>query len=107
MPKQGTIVLVPFPFTDLSATKMRPALVLSAKPLKSDVLVAFISSKLRQGEYHVPIPPTAKNGLKVPSVVICSKLATLEKTVILGELGRAEGEVITQVKSKLATILDL
>ena len=108
MPKQGTIVLVPFPFTDLSAMKVRPALVLSAKSVKADVLVAFISSKNKKGgEYDVAVSPSSENGLKVASVIVCSKIATLEKTVILGELGVAEERVLKQVKAKLATLFDL
>lgn len=107
MPKQGVIVLVPFPFTNLSTVKVRPALVLSTRPIKSDVVVAFISSKLGKGEYNVAISPSKANGLKVPSVIICSKIATLEKMVILGELGVVEREVMELVKSKLTTILDL
>ena len=83
------------------------ALVLSAKPIKSDVIVAFISSKIAQGEYNVAISPSKANGLKVPSVIICSKIATLEKAVILGELGVVEKEVMKRVKMKLTTILDL
>jgi mRNA interferase MazF len=107
MPKEGIIVLVPFPFTDLSATKVRPAVVLSTKSMKSDIIVAFISSKQRQGEYDVAITPSEQNGLKVPSVIICSKLATLEVIVVLGELGVAEFETMKQVKTKLSTIFGL
>jgi mRNA interferase MazF len=107
MLKQGVIVLVPFPFTNLTASKVRPALVLSARFTKTDVIVAFISSKQKRGEYDVAITSSEVNGLKVPSVIISSKIATLEKTVILGELGFAEKEVMNQVKSKLAALLDL
>ena len=107
MPKQGTIVLVPFPFTDLSAVKVRPAMVLSAKPIKSDVVVAFISSKRGKGEYNVAISPSKANGLKVPSVIMCSKIATLEKTVILGELGIVEKEILKQIKTKLGLIFSI
>ena len=107
MPKQGTIVLVPFPFTDLSAAKVRPAVVLSVKPTGSDVILAFISSKRKRGEYDVAIIPTKANGLKMPSAIICNKIATLEKTIILGELGFAEKGVIRQVKSKLGMIFNI
>jgi len=106
MPKQGTLVLVPFPFTDLTAAKVRPALVLSAEPLKADVIVAFISSKPKQGEYAIAVAPSEENGLKVASAVICSKIATLEKTVILGELGILEEKFLKQVKSKLTQIFN-
>ena len=107
MPKQGAIVLVPFPFTDLTAAKVRPAVVLSAKLVKSDVVLAFISSKQKQEEYNVAIAPSKTNGLRVPSVIICSKLATLEKTVLLGELGFVEDDILKQIKAKLKLIFDL
>ncbi|WP_144060554.1 hypothetical protein [Archaeoglobus sulfaticallidus] len=41
---KGKIVSIPFPFTDLSALKFRPALVLYES--NKDVVVAFISSKI-------------------------------------------------------------
>ena len=41
---KGKIVLVPFPFTDLTTTKLRPALVLFEG--EQDVVVAFISSRV-------------------------------------------------------------
>ena len=41
---KGSVVLVPFPFTDFSATKLRPAIVLYEND--SDVVVALISSKI-------------------------------------------------------------
>ncbi|HEX9722555.1 MAG TPA: type II toxin-antitoxin system PemK/MazF family toxin [Candidatus Paceibacterota bacterium] len=104
MPKQGAIVLVPFPFTNLTAAKVRPALVLSAEPLNEDVIVAFISSKPKQGKYVVGIIPSRENGLKVASVIICSKIATLEKAVVLGELGTLEERFLKQVRANLAAI---
>ncbi len=42
--QRGDIVLVPFPFTDLSGQKLRPAVIISPDPVGEDILLAFISS---------------------------------------------------------------
>lgn len=45
--KKGAIVLTPFPFTDLSSTKRRPAIIVSNPCISAkDVIVAFISSRI-------------------------------------------------------------
>ena len=85
--KQGTIVLTPFPFTDLSGDKVRPAVILSNGLKGDNVVVVFITSKVAKNPYAVTIAPTNSNGLKVSSKIVCSKIATLSKKVILGELG--------------------
>ena len=74
---KGDIVLVPFPFSDLSGSKLRPALILCIGNL--DVTVAFISTQLNsQDEFDIIISPSAHNGLKKISVLKLSKIATLE-----------------------------
>lgn len=83
---------MPFPFTDLSAAKVRPALVVSQPDSAArDVVVCFITSKQNQDLPHaLALKATAKTGLKVPSVVRFDRIATLEKRIVLGELGRIE-----------------
>jgi mRNA interferase MazF len=88
---KGKIVLVHFPFTDLTAAKLRPALVIHESD--QDVVVAFISSRvpahlagsdLPVPEDHPAFPAT---GLKVSSVIKFDKIATVSKDLVEGEIG--------------------
>lgn len=92
--ERGKVILVPFPFTDLSAQKIRPALILCpASAPGSDVIVAFISSVLPVHPAPTDVmlsdsdPSFPKTGLRVASVIRCDKIATLDKRIVLGELG--------------------
>ena len=86
----GAIVLTDFPFTDLTATKRRPALVISTdNDRRTDILVAYITSVPRIESDAVPIAPTPQTGLKVPSMVRFDKIATISKDIIAGRLGFA------------------
>jgi mRNA interferase MazF len=52
--KRGAIVLLPFPFSDQSATKLRPAVVVSPDYPSDDLLVVAVTSVgdgLRPGEF--------------------------------------------------------
>jgi mRNA interferase MazF len=83
--KKGDIVLIPFPFTDLSGIKNRPALVLVEG--ESDLTVSFITTQLRWLEdTDVKIEPTPVNGLKQTSLIRLSKLATIDKDLVIGKL---------------------
>lgn len=105
---KGRIVLIPFPFTDLSGHKVRPALVLHSSR-GEDCIVAFISSRpeRKKHSYDVHVAPSAGNGLKVPSIVRVDKLATLEKKIVIGELGALEPEALKQVDTTLRKVFTL
>ena len=78
--EKGNIVLIPFPFTDLSGNKNRPALVLVANEL--DITVAFISTQLKWREdIDILVKTSNENGLKKDSLIRLSKLATIDKTL--------------------------
>lgn len=94
---RGDLVLVRFPFTDLSAHKLRPALVVG-RVTGDDVIVAFISSRISNTDpeaEHVLAPGDAEfraTGLKGPSLIRLSKLATLHRALVrrrLGQIGPA------------------
>ena len=98
---KGKIVLIPFPFTDLSSTKLRPALVLHEG--EKDVVVAFISSRTEKPKQTDIIiaknhPEFKQTGLKLTSALKIDKIATISKELILGEIG----EVGTKLKKEIS-----
>ncbi|MDQ1318017.1 MAG: mRNA interferase MazF [Candidatus Poribacteria bacterium] len=106
---KGNTVLVYFPFTDLSSTKLRPALVIYEgdldvtiapmttqrphPPLLSDLLIRKGTSSFRAA------------GLKEESWLLIDKISTLEKTFIVGILGEADDNLKREVNEKIAQCL--
>lgn len=113
MPKKGTIVLIPFPFTDLSSHKVRPAVVLSHGLKGDDVVLAFISSQepKKKEPTDVPIVRTSKGftatGLKADSIVRVSKIATLDKKIMLGTLGVVSKDTGKEIDARIRILFGL
>ena len=113
MYKFGHIVLTPFPFTDLSQNKVRPALVLGTQEGGDDVTVCFISSVLEKKiqKFDILINEKDKSfkttGLKLKSVIKTTKIATLDKVVILGKIGELDIKNIKEVKKVLNSYFSL
>ncbi len=103
---KGDIVLVPFPFTDLTGNKWRPALVLIST--KTDVTVCFITTQFQQAEStDIQINPSDLNGLKKESLLRLSKFATIDKGIIPGKIGNLEPEYMSFLNKRLIKILQL
>ena len=109
--QKGKIVLVPFPFTNMTDTKIRPALVLHVG--KRDATVAFISSKIPNftDEAQVVInalsPSFDKTGLKTSSVIKLDKITTIDKSLIYGELGEIDDDLRREINRKFSEIYRL
>lgn len=105
--QRGDILLIRFPFTDLSGSKRRPAVLLSH--FSPDVLVAFISSVIPSPlePSDVLLLPTASNGLKKQSVLRLQKIATLEEGLITRRLGSLSRPVLQTIGNALLSALDI
>ncbi len=105
MPK-GDIVLIPFPFTNLSGTKLRPALILIENTL--DVTVSFITTQLQWLEpTDIVLQPHTGNGIKKPSLVRLSKLATIDKSLIVGTIGSIDQTQLAEVNLNLKILFQV
>jgi len=102
---KGDIVLIPFPFTNLTGVKNRPALVLISGQF--DVTVSFITSQKSLDENDQLLRPTKANGLKNASFIRLSKIATIDKALVIGRLGTLSSSELHEVNQKLISILQL
>lgn len=103
---KGDIVLIPFPFTDLSGIKNRPALILVVGEV--DITVSFITTQLKwQEDFDVKIESSQTNGLKMTSLIRLGKLATLDRDLVIGKLGNLSQEELTSVDKNLIKLFKL
>ncbi|MDP2593424.1 MAG: type II toxin-antitoxin system PemK/MazF family toxin [bacterium] len=106
--RKGTIVLVPFPFTDLSGKKIRPAVVLWSDKRGEDCICAFLSSSRKKpGMFDIFVKAEKQNGLKADSFLKTNKIATFQKKIILGELGSFDLTLQQEVDQKIKKLFGL
>ncbi len=109
MYKQGEIILVPFPYSDLSASKRRPALVVSNNTYNnqfSDVVVCVITSNLFKDKFSIDlVNEDLETGLlPETSVIKCHKLFTIEQSKIIkrfSTIKKKKFDEVTKVLQKL------
>jgi mRNA interferase MazF len=114
---RGSVVLVAFPSTDLTSTKLRPALVISTPDFHKrtkDVLLAAISSVVGRAKseptavlLRTEVPGFAQSGLRVASVVLCGKLVTVQGTLVLKVLGRLTTPLMRPIDDALRRAVGL
>jgi mRNA interferase MazF len=111
---KGKIVLVPFPFDDLSTTKVRPAVCLT-EPMDvyGHIILAFITSRISANvlETDIVLEPThvdfPATGLQKPSILKLNRLMTVKKTLIRRELGHLSPAFQLEIDQKLRQLFKL
>jgi mRNA interferase MazF len=111
-PSPGEIWLVRFPFSDLTATKVRPALVLAMH--RQDVIILGIFSKIPPGTLSKnwvlvadTQPQFSQTGLKKSSVIRADKVATVHQSIFQMQLGILPPDQMPPVKTALRNALNL
>lgn len=111
---KNKIVLVPFPFDDLSANKVRPAVCLTdeIQPY-GHIVLAFITSKIPANpsdtDFVINSQDTdfVQTGLKVSSTVRLHRLITVSKQIIKRELGELSKAQQTEIENRLRQLFQI
>ena len=109
--KQGEILLIPLPFTDLSSQKQRPVLVLSNDDYNQtadDVIVAAITSNVDTKPYIVPLTNNdlSHGELKVNSCIRADKIYTLSQSIIIKRFGKVKVGILNAVKERIDNLME-
>ncbi len=109
--QRGDIVLIPFPYTDLSATKTRPAVVVSSAiyhAARPDLLLAYVSSQVSRANPVVDyvLADWRPAGLLRPSFVR-PKVAAVEPTLVVHRVGALSARDLVEVDRRLRRAMAL
>lgn len=109
MYQQGDIVLMPFPFSDLSQSKRRPAVILSKNGINGkDLIAAQITSISRLDSFSFPLPvSTVIDPLPETSEVRINKLFTVDSSLIVKKISRLKRDSLEQLLSLVQAQFDL
>lgn len=105
----GDVVLVPFPFSDLTEAKPRPAFVLSKASYNGaslDVIVCAMTSNLTPVPHSLPLDNQnlAQGALRARTRVRVNKIASLKQSLIHRVIGRADRRTIRRVLTELRAL---
>lgn len=105
-PTVGKVILVPFPFSDLSESKLRPAVVL-ADALRGDWILCQVTSNPYGDPHVVSITDESfsDGSLRIGSFARPGKLFTASSGLMLGEVGMLKAEVTLQIINRIIAML--
>jgi mRNA interferase MazF len=97
-PSIGAVVLVPFPFSDLSNSKLRPAIVL-ADADRSDFVLCQVTSKPYADKHAVELTDAnfSKGSLRITSYARPAKLFTANQNLMVAEVGKLNDAAFKQI----------
>lgn len=110
MYEQGEIIIVPFPFTDLSSIKQRPVIVLSRSSdnkNSEDIITCGITSNLKNSKYSVLIDnkDLLSGEIPKPSRIKLDKLFTLNQNIVKKRIGRINITTFNKVRTEFNKLI--
>ena len=105
-PTAGSVVLVPFPFSDLSQSKRRPAVVLAAAE-RGDGILCQVTSKGYADARAVELTEDdfAQGSLRLTSYARPAKLFTAHESLFVSEAGVLRAESLKRITNEVVSII--
>jgi mRNA interferase MazF len=103
---KGGVVVVPFPFSDLTQSKRRPALVVAVLS-GDDLVLCQITSRLISDQYTIALEAAdfSSGSLRQSSNIRPNRLFTADRQIILSQVGQLKSEKLNEVIAKIIEIL--
>lgn len=103
---KGNVVVVPFPFSDLTQAKRRPALVVAVLQ-GDDLILCQITSRLVLDQYAIPLETDdfSSGNLRQSSNIRPNRLFTADQQIILSKVGQLKFEKLDEAIMKIIGIL--
>ena len=109
------VVLLSFPFTDLSATKVRPAVVVSPdtynQTSQDAVVILITTNTARRSAFDLPLekshPEFLQTGLRYDSAIRIDKIFTLNRRLLVASVGRVGPQLRAEIEKQLRLFLQL
>ena len=101
----GSVVLVPFPFSDLSQSKLRPAVVL-ADAERGDWILCQVTSNAYADTRGVELRESdfAHGGLQLLSYARPAKLFTAHRSLVVSQVGELRAESLNRLMDQVISI---
>lgn len=102
---KGDVVVIPFPYSDLSRSKKRPALV-AATIDGDDVILCQITGEMRLDRYSVGVTGEdfIEGNLDFPSIIRPNRLFTADTSVIIRKIGTIKKDKMKEVEKEIVGI---
>ncbi len=103
---KGDVVVVPFPFSDLTQAKRRPALVMATLE-GDDLILCQITSQAIKDSYAIPLVDQdfKTGGLKQPSNVRPNRIFTADRHIVLYRVGGLKQDKLNEIIEKVIAII--
>lgn len=104
---KGDVVILPFPFSDLTASKKRPALVIAPVQTHNDVILCMITSKTARDSSAISLAASdfASGSLPHESNIRPNRLFTADAAIILRTAGKLSATKVDEVVSAIVRII--